>query len=287
MDFTISQFISPLVGYISDGNIQSIFSILSLLVIVLLISKPEWLEKWLSIIRFKKNNKILQSAEFNKFVQSAILRSISKTRLVKNEYSSKLSKYKYNIIKEQMDTAENEIDILNLDILNSIRRTLKEKLITFQFCLAEDGPCYLGKNIEDSNLHFYAYMLDELKSNVLADLRRIFRTNGFSDKTDVEYREYVNMNAKSISSKMEKFIRMKLKEYNSVLEYDEFTKSITSEIMEHKISKILFLAKHINTRIQIKIEKLEEDLSQKLKDVAIEEELNLSLNNVKSVKKKK
>jgi len=276
MEF-IGIWIKDIALSIQKGDWVSATVLFLMALVILIIMKSDIIDKFKGMFAIGKKKKILMSEEYKQFIQSAILRSISKTRVLKDDYGRKIRTLKDSILREQMNYAENALEVINGEQLTVYRATLKEKLKTFKFCKATVDICRMGEDIEEINMDLYKAVLHEIYDVVLAETRRAFKENGLAEKTENEFKNYIEKIVATTMAKSERVARAKIKEQHMILDYDEGFATVDKRRAYEQQKEVFEEARRISVHYYDKIRDLENELSKKLSEVAIEEELNLLL----------
>lgn len=275
--FFLTPITESMIDFFNSGNIVSTIMLLLLLTFFLiLIYKPSIFTKLINYIKYNKKKKMLESDDYKKLLHGIILRSISKSRILKDEYSFKIQKIKGSILKDQMNYTENSLEIITSDHLSYYNEELIKQLSGLNFCTS-NHQCIYGKNMKNIQIHLHKCIIHNLCDIILNHIRQCLKENGLVNMSDDKFRLYIDNTITVILSKAKTQVSEKIKDYIIIFKNDEF-ELFEKEKLKNVLYDIFYTSRSIAMTAYTQIEKLESELASKLKDVSIEEEINMFVN---------
>jgi hypothetical protein len=190
----------------------------------------------------------------------------SAKELLSSKYRMKIDIVRDSILRDQMNFAENELEILSNKQLKKYKQILIDK-IKLNPLMCEDTTnkrlCSRAKKIVSLNEQAFNLILECIQKILINETRRAFKENGFDEMTDDAFTLYLE---NIIAKFLEIGEKTSRNNYSSILElsYEDGTKAIDIYEVSKTTEKIFKNAKSVKLKslkkIEILVKKYDEDV---------------------------
>jgi hypothetical protein len=210
-----------------------------------------------------KVKKILAKPKDKKYskeeVASLLLERIGSLMHLREDALFEIHQIKLNILRDQMDYAENTLEASKNDMLKAYGTALDAKL--------ERKEIAMDSRSRAMNMLIYSGILDRVYASILAETRRAFRNNGFDDMSDLEFDVYIKQITGVCLSKGESVARQHYNEHVMIISYDEGKSTIDPSKIFEQTSEVFKKARRVTVKASRRMDKIESEYRTNAKEL--------------------
>jgi len=190
-------------------------------------------------------------------VERLLLERLSALTHLREDILFEIYQIKSNILRDQMDYAENSLDASKNEMLKAYSAVIDHKIETKELAL--------DSKLRAMNMQIYSFILDKVYGAILAESRRAFKNNGFEEMSDVEFDLYLRNITGICLSKGESIARHSYNAHTMAISYEEGKSSVEPSKIFEQTQDVFKKAKRIKIKATVKIKELEDKYKEESK----------------------
>jgi hypothetical protein len=192
-------------------------------------------------------------------VATILLERIETVMHLREDALFEVQQVKLNVLRDQMDYAENALDASKNDMLKAYGRVIDAR--------TESREIAIDSRTRTRNMQMYSFILDKIYYTVLSETRRAFRNNGFDEMNDLEFDVYIKKITEVCLSKGETTARQHYIEHVMAISYDDGKSAVDPSKIFEQTADVFKKARRITVKANARMKDIESAYREKAKEL--------------------